>query len=251
MKQHRYGKAPIQEVICDIIVDENTPWDLAVPGILYEGLRTHFKLREKRRIQEVEVAQSTAGSALTFKDSERAIFLQDDRRCLVQVGDRLVAVNQLPPYPGWETFKKSIETAYTALRVAVEVKGIRALVLRYVDRIEIPGPRGKIEDYFLFRPHFEGVQEGEPLNSWSAFIIGIQAPLNQDRDMLRIQLVLGPVTKEKTTFILEASYALVRPGAVEPDKVLDWLETAHLEVVQAFEKAITDKLRSLFQPEPE
>lgn len=249
MGRRRYRNPPIQEVICEIGLDGRTAWDLAVPGLLYERLRDEFPQRERRRVQEVELAQSPGGSALTVKDSERAVFLSSDRRRLVQVGERLLAVNQLSPYGGWEAFKKSVDIAYNALRDVVEIKGIRVLTARYIDKIEISAPSLLVEDYFRFRPYLEGLHEGEPLDNWQAFIVGIQTPLDDGRDALRIQLGTVPSAPEKETFMLEIAYSLARAGAVEPSAVTEWLETAHERIVEAFERAITDKLRALFQPE--
>lgn len=242
----RYKNPPIQEVIFEINLDEHTPWDLAVPGIVYEKLKGDFPLRERRRVQEVELTQTPSGSALTVKDTERAIFLDQERRCLVQIGDRLLAINQLPPYPGWKGLKRAINIAYKALNDSVQVRAVQGLLLRYLDKVEIPGADVRIEDYFLLRPHFEGVPEGSPLDYYETFIVGIQVPFYQGRDRLRIQLVPGPASRG-TVFNLETHYRCSLP--MEPDRVPEWLEIAHERVIEAFERVITDKLRATFQPE--
>ncbi|MBI4337160.1 MAG: TIGR04255 family protein [Chloroflexi bacterium] len=248
MKSRTYNRPPLQEVIVEILVGPSTAWDLTVPGILYEGLKKDFPVRERRQIQEVDIQQATGSSALNVKQSERAVFLANDRRRLVQVGDRLIAVNQLPPYPGWQEVRNSVQAAYTALKAVVTVNELRQLSLRYIDRIVIPGTKVKVEDYLKFRPHFEGVEKDSPLDTWAAFIVGIQVPYDDSKNLLRIQIGSGLPEKDKQVFSMETDYRLVQAGAVHTEQILEWLDVAHRRCDAAFESAITDNLRQLFQP---
>jgi len=180
----KYKNPPIIEALCEFRFEPSLPWDLAIPGLVYEGVRDDFPKRRQVRAFETSVSASLEGVEQQVRTTDRIQFLREDERALIQVGPDLLAVNNLKPYPTWQEFLPLVQTGFSAYCEATNPKGIRRIGLRYINRIEIPGPNIEMEDYFLFYP-FVGPNLPQEHGS---FIVGIQIPYEGARDVLRLQL---------------------------------------------------------------
>jgi uncharacterized protein (TIGR04255 family) len=239
----KYAKPPIVEAVCEFRLTPETRWDLTVPGLLYEKLKVSFPQKEQRMIQEVELMQGLEGWLQQIHTSERIIFFTEDKKMLVQVGPRLLTINVLKPYPHWEGFKPRIEMAWKSLQVAIEVRGLERIGLRYINHIELPGQSVELAEYFEFYP-FVGQRLPQQMAS---FLVGAEFSYADDRDHCRVQLtpILG--SGGKSLLMLDIDYFLARPRAVEVVDALAWVEEAHSRVEEVFEGCITDKLREMFE----
>jgi uncharacterized protein (TIGR04255 family) len=120
---------------------------------------------------------------------------------------------------------------------------LRRIGLRYINQLEIPGETLDLDQYLNFRPF---VGPGLP-QLLQGFILGIQMPYDEERDMLRLQLTTIEATAAGvSTLLLDMDYYLARPEGIVLDATFDWLERAHTRVQSVFENCLTDKLRSLF-----
>lgn len=241
----RYENSPIVEALCEFQFEPGLPWDLTIPGLVYEEIRDEFpKKRQAKQVQVELSATAEEGIAQKVTTSDRMQFLQEDEKALVQVGPDLLAVNRLKPYPSWEEFVPLIRKGFNAYSKAAPPKGIRRIGLRYINRIEIPGESIKVEDYFRFYP-FAGPDLPQ---EFARFIVGIHIPYEGLRDALRLQLASGTVeTTDILTAMLDLDYFLAKPGEVTLDKVFEWVEIAHGHVEEVFEACITDRLRQMFE----
>jgi uncharacterized protein (TIGR04255 family) len=239
----RYRNPPIAEAVCEFRLTRDTPWDLAIPGLLYERLRAEFPHREQRLFQEVELTQGPDGLQQQIRTIERIFLFSEDRKTFVQIGPRIVAVNCLRPYPGWQNFKPKIEMALGALCDELEAKRFEQIGLRYINRISVPSPLVKLEDYFQFYV-FLGPDLPQEIGN---FIAGCEFFYAEGRDVCRLQLTpaVGQ-SADKRDFLLDIGYSLAQSGEFERDRALDWIESAHTTIGQIFEGCITDRLRELF-----
>jgi uncharacterized protein (TIGR04255 family) len=194
-------------------------------------------------IQEMELTQGPEGLHQQIRTSERIIFFTEDKKMLVQVGPRLLAINVLKPYPHWEGFKPRIEMAWKSLQAAIEVQGLERIGLRYINHIELPAQGGELAEYFEFYP-FVGQRLPQQMVS---FLAGVEFSYADDRDHCRVQFTRIPASGGRSLFMLDIDYFLARPGAVKPAEALAWVEEAHSRVEEVFEGCITDKLREMFE----
>jgi len=239
----KYAKPPIVEAVCEFRLTPETRWDLTVPGLLYERLKGSFPQKEQRMIQEMELTQGPEGLHQQIRTSERIIFFTEDKKMLVQVGPRLLAINVLKPYPHWEGFKPRIEMAWKSLQAAIEVQGLERIGLRYINHIELPAQGGKLAEYFEFYPSI-----GQSLpQQMVAFLTAAEFSYADGRDHCRVELTRIPASGGRSLFMLDIDYFLARSGAVKPAEALAWVEEAHSRVEEVFEGCITDKLREMFE----
>jgi uncharacterized protein (TIGR04255 family) len=239
----KYAKPPIVEAVCEFRLTPETRWDLTVPGLLYERLKGSFPHKEQRMIPEVELIQGPEGLQQQIRTSERIMLFTKDKKMLVQVGPRLLAINVLKPYPHWEGFKPRIEMAWQSLQAAIEVQGLERIGLRYINHIELPAQSVELAEYFEF---YLSVGQRLPQQMVS-FLAGAEFSYADDRDHCRVQLTPIPGSGGKSLFMLDIDYFLARARAVEVVDALAWVEEAHDRVKEVFEGCITDKLREMFE----
>lgn len=242
-REIKYGNPPIIEVVAEFRFLPAEPWDLTVPGLVYDRLREQFPRKRLLKVFEGEAAAEASGIRQAFRLADRMQFLREDEKAFVQVGPDLLAVNHLAPYPTWEGFIPLIQDALGAYAVVAQPRGLRRIGLRYVNRISIPTNPVELADYLNFRPF---IGSGLP-QRMSGFILGVQSPYDDGRDILRLQLTTDePGPPGSVVVLLDMDYFMAQPEAVPLHKALDWIETAHLRVQEAFEACITDRLRALF-----
>lgn len=240
----RYRNPPIVEAFCEFQFEPDTPWDLTVPGLIYEKVRDAFPKRRQAKVFNVGISTGpeTLGRVQT---TDRMQFLRKDEKALIQVGPHLLAVNHLAPYPSWEEFLPLIETGLGAYCAVVDPRNIHRIGLRYINRIEFVEQRINLGDYFEFRPYVgpELPQEHGP------FRVGIQVLYEDGRDILKIELISVARTETPDTIAvqLDLDYFLVKPGEVALDNAFEWIDIAHDRVEKAFEACITERLRQRFE----
>jgi uncharacterized protein (TIGR04255 family) len=239
-----YRNPPIVEALCEFHFEPGTPWDMTIPGLVYERIRDSFPKRRQAKIFEVAVGTVPEGIGQQLLTTDRMQFLREDEKAVVQVGPNLLVVNHLKPYPTWQGYVPLIRQGFDAYLAAANPKGIQRIGLRYINRIELPGNRVELADYFEFRPFV-----GERLpQDYGPFIVGIQIPFEDSRDVLRLQLAsLAVETPGTVAVMLDLDYFLARAGGVSQDEVFGWIEIAHAHVEEVFEACITDRLRQMFE----
>lgn len=240
----RYRNPPIVEALCEFRFEPSSPWDLAIPGLVYQKVRDKFPKRRQVKAFEASISDGPEGVEKQMRTTARMQFLRDDEKALIQIGPNLLAVNHLKPYPTWQEFLPLIQQGFDTYLEVANPKSIERIGLRYINRIEFTGQSIELENYFEFRP-FIGPRLPQDVGP---FILGIQIPYEDSRDTLRLQLVSATVeTPDKVAVILDLDYFLGQPGQVPLETVFDWVEAAHGRVEEAFEACITDRLRQMFE----
>jgi uncharacterized protein (TIGR04255 family) len=240
----KYKEPPIVEAVCEFRFQPEHPWDITIPGLVFEKIQKDFPNRETRKEFAIGISPTAEGVQQQVITADRIRFLSQDGKEMVQVGPDLLAVNRLRPYISWEAFKPVIEKGFKAYTDSAKPKGIQRIGLRYINRIEIPGERIRLEDYFEFYPYI-----GDKLpQEVGPFITGIQIGYEQLRDMLKVLLV-SVITSDpqKIGVSLDLDYFLIKPCAVSLTEVFNWMEVAHNNLESVFEACIKEKLRQMLQ----
>jgi uncharacterized protein (TIGR04255 family) len=240
----KYKSPPLIEALCEFRFEPRSPWDLAIPGLIYEKLSDTFPKRRQAKAYETMVAAGPEGIQQQVVQTDRLQFLRDDEKALIQVGPHLLAVNHLKPYPTWEGFLPLIRKGLDAYRKVADPKGFQRIGLRYINRMDFPESRIELEQFFEFYP-FVGQQLPQ---DFGPFIIGVQIPFEDGRDILRLQMTSGvPDKPDAVSVVLDLEYFLGRPGQVTFDNEFRWLEQAHGRVEATFEGCVKETLRRQFE----
>jgi uncharacterized protein (TIGR04255 family) len=243
-----YSKPPIVEKVCQFLLTPDTPWDVTIPGQIYNEVKQEFTIKEPGVLRRVRITPPRQGTPEVEK-TDGVRFFTHDKKKLIQLTPRNLAINCLKPCPTWDEFKLMIEKVYDILTNVTQFERFQAIKLIYVNRIEIPissEKKTKIENYFDFRP-FLGQNLPEDM---LAFVVGSLLPFNEYRDICDVNLTsLMPEKPEPEhgAFLLKLDYYPAKPNAIPVTDAVEWLEKAHENIVTTFEGCITNPLREIFK----
>jgi len=240
----RYGNPPITEAVCEFRFEPRSAWDLAIPGLVFEQLKGQFPKRRSGKALEVTIKAGPAGIQQQLVQTDHLQFLREDETMLVEVGPHRLGVSHFKPYSNWESFLPIICQVLGAYRAVADPKGFARIGLRYKNRIDIAGDRVELEQYVDFYPFI-----GERLpQDFVTFLLGIEAPFEQGRDVLRLQITTAADRKpEAIPILIDLDYFLGRSGGVALGDEVDWLNQAHDRIEAAFEGCIKEALRRQFE----
>lgn len=239
--RRRYRNPPIVELACEFQFDEETAWDLAMPGLIYKTLEKDFP--KHRPIQHLDVRLSSTGPARA-RTIDRLQLQSSDDRVRIQVGPQFLAVNHLVPYASWEEFYPKVERAFEVYKGITTPSQFRQISLRYVNRIRLPDETVDLSQFFNFYP---SATEDFGETSYLAFTVGVQLSYEDSNDTIRIQLTSVHDESEGLTAQLELHYQATEAASVELDGMPRWIRRAHDRAVDRFEHTITDRLREQFE----
>ena len=241
----KYSKPPIVVAMCEVHFDPASPWDLAVPGLLYEELRELFPTRSQTPAFEAVLAATPEGVTQQVRRHERLQFSQVDERIIVQVGNHYLAVHHRPPYSTWEEFLPRIRTVLERYRKIASPTRVQRISLTYANSIVLPGDNPEPDEFFDFYPHI-----GPRLPKQMVGLnLAVQFPFDDLRDLLQVAMATASSARsEEATIALNLQYFLAKPFGVELEAIVPWLEVGHQRIEEAFEGSITDNLRRRLEP---
>ena len=173
---------------------------------------------------------------------------------LVSGNDQLVVVTRpssvlfahQAPYPGWEAFIGQAHFVFDTLRDKIGVRTVSSVGLRYVNRIDIPSPEGRINptDYLSIGV---AVPSTGLVESSRLFQVLSEVDLNHDKLVARIGAATAvPALIGYVALLLDID---IIAQADVPAKAVDfWALVARMrdDKNTIFESCVTDKARALF-----
>jgi len=249
MSYRQYQNPPIEEAVCEFRFAPSSPWNLTVPGLLYEKIRDGYPGEPKQ--QNLVPAEFQTGQQQLVTNTAhnlkpfiiKLLFQSHDAKKLVGVGPDLLSIHSLRPYEGWESFERRIDESFHSYIEVSKPAGVTYLAVRYINKIVIPQQNINLGDYFTIYPL---VPEGIP-NTVSGFTIRTQTTYSDLPIVLTITLSDIPESLDKASFILDLQVFqnwMEKPLDIE--KSIDTLHELKQRENAAFESLITDRTRELF-----
>lgn len=156
--RRRYRNPPIDEAVCEFHFHPGPDWDLTIPGKLHSALASEYN--GKRSSQQsidvgVEIKDDQPSNLRYGQRLSKVLLFTEDQTRAVGVGPDVLSVHMLRPYQrpeppdgsGWDEFHPRIAAALKAYWEVAEPAGVRRISVRYINRIVIPEPMVRIEDY--------------------------------------------------------------------------------------------------------
>lgn len=241
----RYSKPPVVEMIFSIRTAMPKPLD---PAVFLEVVPAEFPevFSEHKAMHafQSQVMMKDDGTADHDTQSQLAgyRFIAPERSFLAHYLVNGLTLNFLPPYSGYaaslEVFKKHWEL-YKRLTDAAPVAG---LVLRYIDRIDIPrdGDAFPLSDYFTIAPPTLGLK---------AHNCYVQYHLNDDAQDIRARVIWSSLEDKPGhwSFALDTEATLDTAGVVDDAGI--WTEFGRLHdwCTHVFNESLTEKCKQLFR----
>jgi uncharacterized protein (TIGR04255 family) len=241
----KYLKPPLEEAVCEFRFTEDTPWDMTIPGLLYDKIKDTFPIKEKRKYQESLIRQDKDGAIQEVSVNDAMGFLSLDKKAQINLRNNCFSINYLKPYPTWGEVLPVVERVYYEVQGLIHIEGISRLGLRYINRIVLPDEKHiSLSKYFEF-----GLRLGEGLpknmTGFSASAI-LEMPDGSNACLVRMARAAEDPLGENT-ILLDMDFYSKSPLSVEPDHAIEWVKNAHDQVEKIFENCINDRLRAIFE----
>lgn len=249
LSQIQYRNSPVVEVVCEFQFVSDGEWDTTYPAKIHEIVKSQFPRHDTLKLSEVTMQLGGENISQNVKVIERPRFLQEDEKAFIQIGQDLLAVNRLKPYPTWDLFFPLVIQAYTSYLQVAHPKGIKRIGLRYINRIVLPVPEIDLDDYFTMAPQIPA----ELPQVLSSYVVGMDIPFEAGHSNLKLRFTsVPPDSPTAVAALLDLDYSLTQPETLTLEQALDWVDkTAHIHVQEAFEACLTSKLKAAFEPETE
>ena len=161
--RRRYKNPPIDEAVCEFHFRPGPDWDLTIPGKLHSALVSEYggKPRNQQVVDVgVEIKRDEPSNIRYGQGLAKVLLFTEDEKRAVGVGPDVLSVHMLRPYQkpeapeesGWDEFRPRIATALEAYWRVADPVGVRRISIRYINRIIIPEPVVRTEDYLRCAP---------------------------------------------------------------------------------------------------
>jgi uncharacterized protein (TIGR04255 family) len=241
--------APIVEAVLDIDCDMPLTMDVAaletsaraVYGEQYPKFQPQF-------MQEFMFEAPAEGAAKVTKSSrgiQALQFLQGDGKQLVQVRAQGYSFNRLAPYGSLDDYLPEMERTWGLFAAIAQPVKIRAVRLRYINRLLLPFEAGRLEldEYFVHAPRLPSDAGLE----FTGFVHQHSAVEVETGNQVHLVLAGQPREQEKLPVIFDIQ--TFHSGDMEP---LDWQgilsRVGSLRRLKnlVFRKSLTEKCLNLF-----
>jgi uncharacterized protein (TIGR04255 family) len=242
-----YAHPPVIEALAEIYVD-GAIWDDTVPDRFYAAVRDQFP--EKGRVEqialEIEVGKEEA-TASARTAAPRHQFRSSDGRRIVQISADVLVVNQLRPYEHYESWRALFLELLGRYRSLVKPSGVQRLGLRYINDVRLPGKQIELSDYFHIWP-----QVPDDLRA-TIRDFAMRLQLRPELDGHELTVTLGSVPRESSGgSVMMDIYDIVAFGPSDSFALVrERLDAAHAIVERTFERALTERSKSMFGEESE
>ncbi len=243
---NQYENPPLVEALCEFHFTAQAPWDLTIPGMIYERVKAEFPEKRQQIGVRFQLRPTERGVEPRIEpEPPRVQFWRKDGRALIQVAPNLLVVNHLRPYPTWARFKEMIMANLSIYAEVARPASINRIVLRYLNLFEFEQEAVELKDYFHFYPNIPSALP----EIQDSFVDRVEFPLLEEEHNDRLIVTLATVTprKEKTiSVLLELEYTTGPAQHMSPRAADAWLEKAHSRIETAFEASITERAREQF-----
>lgn len=240
-----YKNSPIVEVIVEFQFIPSEPWDITIPGLFYEKVKSDFPKKEEQVSYIVEFKNKDGAVEPSANLKQRIKFIRSDNSALLQIWRDVLTVNHFKSYPTWKKFKLLIQKNLRTYLEIAKPKGFKRLGLRYINKIQFKERTIETKDYFRYYPE---IPEKIIPKSHAGFSCRVEIPYQEERDRLILSLgTTFPDKPFKLASILDLDYIMLKPEGVSIEGFSDWLEEAHTVVEDAFEACLTERCKNLFE----
>jgi len=225
--------------LCEFQFTPTESWDWTVPGLIYNRIHEEFPTKREQPILEMKVRAAGTDAAQEIRQGvARMRFLTPDETGIVQVGPNLLAVNRLPPYPGWAGFRASVLTQLGNYIEVAQPLAIERVSVRYINRVALKTTHLELADYFRALPGLPANMTG----NITAFFTS--ADIAHDAPSTRLKLTFGSAVsgnERESHFIMDLEMTSLEPVEMDAQPVGAWLDVAHERLEQAFDASFTDR----------
>ncbi|MCK4591205.1 MAG: TIGR04255 family protein [Candidatus Latescibacteria bacterium] len=228
----KLASPPIVEALCEFRFVPSDAWDWTIPGLLYEKIKGEFPERSQFKGLGVQIylGPNSPPAADMRTGPERVQLKRSDGSAMVQIGENLLAINHLRPYPNWGNFREIILKNLQNYREVTEEVPLKRIGLRYINQIKVPQGEFETSDFITLEPPLSGSLD-RPLSSfYQRYELVQDSPPGVLIHQTGIQR-----TEEQTVIMLDLDFGSEDVEHVtNAEEVKNWLNSTHTRVLEAF-----------------
>jgi uncharacterized protein (TIGR04255 family) len=249
-KRKQYKKPPLIEVFTEFFFQaaEGVVWDNFIVPKFYRRIATAFPTRQPVSSLGIQVRIPGGGNAPEFEPFSPPIprhrFVSEDEKTLVQLGENLLVVNQLPPYYGWEKYEPRVVECFALYVKLWKPRRVARAAVHYLDKVDLPEAETGLEKYFNLLPVLPEFPQAAATN----LTISYEVPGANEGDILVVTMKqTASADPDGMSFLFQWDY--VAPAGLPADRsaVQRWLRQAHDFLSGVFLNTFTDECRKLFE----
>lgn len=244
-ERRRYRQPPIIEAVCEFRFAQGTAdWNPAIPGLLYERLRTEYPETPRQQLGTgVEFEPQSPSSGRISLTPATSVELSDaDERNSVVLAPNLLVVRVRTPYPGWETFHGRIVHVLSQFAEVSGEAAVHRIGIRYVNRVVVQSENVRLDEYFNAPPSTP--------DDFPESLVGVFARFeshyeeSDQRDVRLVYTFASAPEENGSAFMLDLDVIEFFQQAVPLGGALPLTDLKSKETA-AFEAIITDRTRDL------
>lgn len=243
MSDRRYQNPTIVEAVCELRFPVAKSWGIS-SFIKFAELakqQAHPKIVDAAQGFQVNFPIGSSGMPTMTPVANRVQTWNEEGTQLWQASPQTYAANRRAPYQGWEQFRPHLLKGLDLYREVADLEPAEALVMQYINRVEIDAAQARLSDLVLFLP--PEIQYADNVNN---FICRTEQSFN-DGEHIAITSARDLPAQTGIAIILDILYTALQPD-LQHDALVEGIEKAHSRVTEAFEKSITDALRERMGP---
>jgi len=246
-KHPSYEKPTIAEALCEIrfrTADEER-WEPTWFAAFHDRIRPEFPSWEPQALLNVHTRVSGEGVEQRIpRPVTRLRSTRPDRPQLVQLTPWTLTVNELEPYPGWDTFLADIRWAWEHLAAVVEPSAVARIGLRYINGLPRRDPEEPVSEWLAESPWWpDAVRERT-----SSFFSRLQVRLDE-RDRLNVTVGEAPPERRLHRVALDIDAIVEADLPASWDSLTAEIERLHARASEVFDAAMTPKLLACLKGE--
>lgn len=240
----QYRKPPVVEIIFSIRTAAPKPVD---PSVFSETVPGAFPgtFGEPKAVHTFQSQVKMKGDGTADHDTRSQLagyrFVAPDNSFLAHYLVNGLTLNFLPPYSGYPASLAVFKAHWDLYKQLTNATPAVGLVLRYIDRIDIPrdGDAFPLSDYFSIAPSTLGLK---------AHNCYVQYSLNDDAQDIRARVIWSSLEDkpEHWSFALDTEATLDPANVTDDDSIWSEFGRLHDWCTHVFNESLTDKCRRLF-----
>lgn len=238
-----YKNAPIREAIFDIKIEELDASYIDKIESLHDFVVEKYPIKEKRLSINGQIKVVGDEVQTPFNSSiDGFIFKSKDGKQMVQMRMDGFTFNLVDQYSDWNSFSMEALRLFDIYLNELKPKNITRIALRYINRIRIPQPFTRFQDYIVNMPPIPTCLP----QAYSNFFMRIEVPCDQNGTLVILTETIEHSTEKFLPFILDID--TVKVGNIGKDKDVLEVEFEKLRKLKntTFENCITAETRKLF-----
>lgn len=247
-ERREYQDPPIVEALCQFTFAKQLEWNVAIPGQLFEKLRSNYPKSPASQevVQASFTPQANEGDAnLTVNRGEQRILYSDKTGSRLFIANSVAAsANSLRPYEGWPSLRRRLVDGFERLNEVVSVPGVSRVSIRYINRISVPLQAVDTDEYFTIP--VRTAEAGKA--GYSGFVSRVESVLRDGKTQANTIFASMPSENpSEVNFLLDFEFYRDYNIPIELEGAYTDADELKVAENQEFESSITDKARELFQ----